>query len=76
MYQDQLDQITARHDAEREVYRVLGKSELLNELFNMAARTKEKNILEAELVLAKEKMDGVKIPYVDWFRWGEPQMFG
>ncbi|KAJ4889509.1 Uncharacterized protein Rs2_29257 [Raphanus sativus] len=65
----------ARHDEEREVYRVLGKLELLKELFNMAAMTKEKKKLETELVLAKEKMDGVKISYVDWFRLGESQMF-
>ncbi|KAG2304057.1 hypothetical protein Bca52824_032708 [Brassica carinata] len=75
MYQDRLEAITARHDEEREVYRLLGKLELVKELFNMAAMRKEKKKLETELVLAREKMDGVKIPYVDWFRLGEPQMF-
>ncbi|KAL0733827.1 hypothetical protein Bca4012_010037 [Brassica carinata] len=75
MYQDRLEAIRARHDEEREVYRLLGKLELVKELFNMAAMRKEKKKLETELVLAREKMDGVKIPYVDWFRLGEPQMF-
>ncbi|KAL0795881.1 hypothetical protein Bca101_067258 [Brassica carinata] len=65
MYQDRLEAITARHDEEREVYRLLGKLELVKELFNMAAMRKEKKKLETEFVLAKEKMDGVKIPYVD-----------
>ncbi|CAF1906926.1 unnamed protein product [Brassica oleracea] len=75
MYQNQLDFITAKHDEEREVYRVQGKLELLKELFKKDARRKEKNKLKTEPVLAKEKMDGVKIPYVDWFKMGEPQMF-
>ncbi|CAN6891900.1 unnamed protein product, partial [Brassica oleracea] len=75
MYQNQLEPITAKHDEEREVYRVLGKLELLKELFKKDARRKEKNKLKTELVLAKEKMDGVKIPYFDWFKMGEPQMF-
>ncbi|CAN6998360.1 unnamed protein product [Brassica rapa subsp. trilocularis] len=75
MYQNQLESITAKHDEEREVYRVRGKLELLKELFKKDARTKEKNKLKTELVLAKEKMDGVKIPYVDWFKMGEPQIF-
>ncbi|KAL0817008.1 hypothetical protein Bca101_073452 [Brassica carinata] len=75
MYQNQLEAITAKHDEEREVYRVQGKLELLKELFKKDARRKEKNKLKTELVLAKEKMDGVKIPYVDWFKMGEPQMF-
>ncbi|CAN6802052.1 unnamed protein product [Brassica oleracea var. botrytis] len=65
MYQNQLEAITAKHDEEREVYRVQGKLELLKELFKKDARRKEKNKLKTELVLAKEKMDGVKIPYVD-----------
>nr|ABD65064.1 hypothetical protein 27.t00042 [Brassica oleracea] len=64
------DPITAKHDEEREVYRVQGKLELLKELFKKDARRKEKNKLKTELVLAKEKMDGVKIPYVDWFKMG------
>ncbi|CAF1929918.1 unnamed protein product [Brassica napus] len=67
MYQNQLEAITAKHDEEREVYRVQGKLELLKELFKKDARRKEKNKLKTELVLAKEKIDGVKIPYVDWF---------
>ncbi|KAL0663738.1 hypothetical protein Bca4012_100575 [Brassica carinata] len=75
MYQNQLEAITAKHDEEREVYRVQGKLELLKELFKKDARRKEKNKLKTELVLAKEKMDGVKIPYVDWLKMGEPQMF-
>nr|VDD22882.1 unnamed protein product [Brassica oleracea] len=75
MYQNQLEAITAKHDEEREVYRVQGKLELIKELFKKDARRKEKNKLKTELVLAKEKMDGVKIPYVDWFNMGEPQIF-
>ncbi|KAJ4901781.1 Uncharacterized protein Rs2_15732 [Raphanus sativus] len=74
VYQNRLEAITARHDEEREVYRILGKLELLKELFNLASMTKEKKLLETELVLAKEKMDRIKIPDVDWIRLGEPQM--
>ncbi|KAJ4906081.1 Uncharacterized protein Rs2_09739 [Raphanus sativus] len=74
VYQNRLEQIIARHDEEREVYRILGKLELLKELFNLAAMTKEKKLLENELVLAKEKMERIKIPEVDWIRLGEPQM--
>ncbi|KAL0715810.1 hypothetical protein Bca4012_065132 [Brassica carinata] len=68
MYQDRLEAIRTRHDEEREVYRLLCKLELVKELFNMAAMRKEKKKLETQLVLAREKMDGVKIPYVDWIR--------
>ncbi|WZY72319.1 hypothetical protein YC2023_004559 [Brassica napus] len=75
MYHNQLEAITAKHYEEREVYRVRGKLELLKELFKKDARRKEKKKLKTELVLAKEKMDGVKIPYVDWFKMGEPQIF-
>ncbi|KAL0846677.1 hypothetical protein Bca101_019923 [Brassica carinata] len=64
MYQDQLDAIIAKHDEEREVHRVLGKLELLEELFNMCAMRKDKKKLETDYEAAKEKMDGVKIPYV------------
>ncbi|KAJ4894859.1 Uncharacterized protein Rs2_21653 [Raphanus sativus] len=74
VYQNRLEQIIARHDEEREVYHILGKLELLKELFNLAAMTKEKKLLENELVLAKEKMERIKIPEVDWIRLGEPQM--
>ncbi|KAL0689009.1 hypothetical protein Bca4012_088686 [Brassica carinata] len=76
MYQNQLEAITAKHDEEREVYRVQGKLELLKELFKKDARRKEKNKLKTELVLAKEKMDGVKIPYVDWLKMGFLCCFG
>ncbi|KAL0847735.1 hypothetical protein Bca101_020982 [Brassica carinata] len=76
MYKQQHDALIKKHAEELEVSKIEGKLELIAELFNEAARTKEKNKLEAELVLAKEKINGMKIPYVDWFRWCEPQMFG
>ncbi|KAJ4875717.1 Uncharacterized protein Rs2_40735 [Raphanus sativus] len=75
MYKEHFEATIAKHDEECEVYRVRGKLELLKELFNMEAMRNEEEKLETELVLAQEKMDEVKIPYIDWFKLGEPQMF-
>ncbi|CAN6894567.1 unnamed protein product, partial [Brassica oleracea] len=52
-----------------------GKLELFDELFNMSALSEEKEKIESELVLAEAKAADVKVPYIDWYKLNEPQMF-
>nr|VDD29929.1 unnamed protein product [Brassica oleracea] len=41
----------------------------------MSALSKEKEKIESELVLAEAKAADVKVPYIDWYKLNEPQMF-
>ncbi|CAH8326045.1 unnamed protein product [Eruca vesicaria subsp. sativa] len=75
MCKQQLEATIAKHAEEVEVYRVQGKLELLEELFSVEVVRSEKEKLESKLVLARANMDIVKVPYIDWFKLGEPQMF-
>ena len=69
------DAMIKKHDEERQVSRIQGKLELFEELFKDTALTELKEKLESELVLAEAKASDVKIPYIDWYRLKEPQMF-
>uniref|UniRef100_A0A0D2ZY17 Uncharacterized protein n=1 Tax=Brassica oleracea var. oleracea TaxID=109376 RepID=A0A0D2ZY17_BRAOL len=42
---------------------------------NMSALSEEKEKIESELVLAEAKAADVKVPYIDWYKLNEPQMF-
>ena len=69
------DALINKHAEELEVARVQGKLELFDELFNMSALSEEKEKIESELVLAEAKAADVKVPYIDWYKLNEPQMF-
>ncbi|KAL0726857.1 hypothetical protein Bca4012_022950 [Brassica carinata] len=75
MYKQLHDALIKKHDEEREVSRIQGKLELIHELFNMDALSDEKEKLESELVIAEAKASDVEVPYIDWYKLGEPQMF-
>ncbi|KAJ4901780.1 Uncharacterized protein Rs2_15731 [Raphanus sativus] len=69
------DDLMKKHDAEIEVSKTEGKLELIQELFNEAEFTDLKEKLESKLVLAMAKVSDVEVPYIDWYKLGEPQMF-
>ncbi|CAN7056503.1 unnamed protein product [Brassica oleracea var. botrytis] len=75
MYKQVHDALIKKHAEELEVARVQGKLELVDELFNMSALSEEKEKIESELVLAEAKAADVKVPYIDWYKLNEPQMF-
>ncbi|KAG2329600.1 hypothetical protein Bca52824_000780 [Brassica carinata] len=76
IYKQLNDAITKKHVEEREVSRIQGKLELMNELFkkNPFSKEKEKQ-LDFELVRAEAKAADVQLPYIDWYKLNEPQMF-
>ncbi|KAL0713078.1 hypothetical protein Bca4012_020056 [Brassica carinata] len=61
------DALIKKHREELEVSRAQGKLELIHELFNESALSKEKENLEFELRLAEAKAYDVKVPYIDCF---------
>ncbi|KAJ4881397.1 Uncharacterized protein Rs2_38452 [Raphanus sativus] len=75
MYKQLQQGLMKKHDAELEVERVAGKLELIEELFNESAFTELKEKLESDLVLATAKVADVEVPFIDWYKLGEPQMF-
>ncbi|KAJ4873200.1 Uncharacterized protein Rs2_45126 [Raphanus sativus] len=75
MYKQLQEGLMKKHDAELEVSRVAGKLELIEELFNESAFTELKEKLESDLVLATAKVADVEVPFIDWYKLGEPQMF-
>ncbi|KAJ4873556.1 Uncharacterized protein Rs2_44745 [Raphanus sativus] len=75
MYKQLQDGLMKKHDAELEVSHIAGKCKLIQELFNEAAFTDLKEMLESDLVLATAKVSDVEVPYIDWYKSGEPQMF-
>lgn len=75
MYKQLQQGLMKKHDAELEVSRVAGKLELIEELFNESAFTELKEKLESDLVLATAKVADVEVPFIDWYKLGEPQMF-
>ncbi|KAL0853586.1 hypothetical protein Bca101_058738 [Brassica carinata] len=76
IYKQLNDAIAKKHVEEREVSRIQGKLELMNEFFkkNPFSKEKEKQ-LEFELVRAEAKAADVELPYIDWYKLNEPQMF-
>ncbi|KAJ4906082.1 Uncharacterized protein Rs2_09740 [Raphanus sativus] len=75
MYKQLQEGLINNHDAELEVSRVAGKLELIEELFNESAFTELKEKLESDLVLATAKVADVEVPFIDWYKLGEPHMF-
>ncbi|KAL0899076.1 hypothetical protein Bca101_083037 [Brassica carinata] len=66
IYKQLNDAIAKKRVEELEVSRIQGKLELMNE--------KEKQ-LEFKLVRAEASAADVELPYIDWYKLNEPQMF-
>ncbi|CAH8370798.1 unnamed protein product [Eruca vesicaria subsp. sativa] len=75
MYMRFHEAVVAKHDAEVEVYRISGKLELFDEIFNDGVMNHVKDKLEQELALAHARLADVKVPNLDWEKLGEPQMW-
>ncbi|KAJ4889589.1 ATP-dependent DNA helicase [Raphanus sativus] len=75
MLKKQQDAEYKKFQEELEVWRIQGKLELINDLFNNDALKEEKEKLESALVLAQAKASDVYVPKIDWFVLNEPQMF-
>ncbi|CAH8357491.1 unnamed protein product [Eruca vesicaria subsp. sativa] len=57
--------VLAKYDAEVEVYRIAGKLELFEDLFNDGVMNHVKEKLETELALAYARLSDVKVPNFD-----------
>ncbi|KAG2298705.1 hypothetical protein Bca52824_035177 [Brassica carinata] len=75
MQKEQLDAIVLKNEAEGEVRAITAKLELLDKLIPSYAMLSDKEKLESELRLAEVRMADVKVPELDWFKLGEPQMY-
>ncbi|KAJ4910480.1 ATP-dependent DNA helicase [Raphanus sativus] len=75
MLKKQQDAEYKKFQEELEVWRIQGKLELINDLFNNDALKEEKEKLESDLMLAQAKASDVYVPKIDWFVLNEPQMF-
>ncbi|KAJ4910019.1 ATP-dependent DNA helicase [Raphanus sativus] len=75
MLKKQQDAEYKKFQEEVEVWRIQGKLELINDLFNNDSMKEEKEKLESDLVLAQAKASDVYVPQIDWFVLNEPQMF-
>lgn len=67
--------IVAKHEEEVEVNRIRAKLELLDDLNQSSSLMSENVKLRANLKLAKKKMADVKVPNIDWFKLGEPDIY-
>ncbi|CAF2053645.1 unnamed protein product [Brassica oleracea var. botrytis] len=54
---------------------ISAKLELLDKLIPSYAMKSDKENLESELRLAEARMANVKVPNIDWFKLGEPNMY-
>ncbi|CAH8383304.1 unnamed protein product [Eruca vesicaria subsp. sativa] len=75
MYMRFHEAVVAKYKAEVEVYRIAGKLELFEYLFNDGVMNHVKDKLETELALAHARLSDVKVPNLDWEKLGEPQMW-
>ncbi|CAH8365100.1 unnamed protein product [Eruca vesicaria subsp. sativa] len=66
MYMRFHEAVVAKYNAEVEVYRIAGKLELFEELFNDGIMNDVKDKLEKELALAHARLADVKVPNLDW----------
>ncbi|KAF2555337.1 hypothetical protein F2Q68_00015238 [Brassica cretica] len=64
-----------KHDAELEVRAINAKLELLDHIIAKSVPKFDKENLESELCLAEAKMADVMVPYIDWYKLGEPHMY-
>ncbi|CAH8288132.1 unnamed protein product [Eruca vesicaria subsp. sativa] len=65
MYMRFHEAIVAKYKAEVEVYRIAGKLELFEELFNNSVMNHVKDKLKKELALAHARLSDVKVPNID-----------
>ncbi|CAH8361314.1 unnamed protein product [Eruca vesicaria subsp. sativa] len=72
MYMRFHEAVVAKNNAEVEVYRIFGKLELFDEIFNDGVMNHVKDNLEKELALAHARLADVKVPSLDWEKLGEP----
>ncbi|CAF1920525.1 unnamed protein product, partial [Brassica oleracea var. botrytis] len=80
MQKEQTDAIIVKHDTELEFpqawnYPTNAKLELLDHIIAKSVPKSNKENLESEIGLAEEKMADVKVPYIDWYKLGEPHMY-
>ncbi|CAN6858098.1 unnamed protein product, partial [Brassica oleracea] len=75
MQKEQTDAIIVKHDTELEVRAINAKLELLDHIIAKSVPKSNKENLESEIRLAEEKMADVKVPYIDWYKFGEPHMY-
>ncbi|CAH8331775.1 unnamed protein product [Eruca vesicaria subsp. sativa] len=75
MYRRFHEAVVANYDAEVEVYRIAGKLELFEDLFNDGFMNHVKDKLETELALAHARLSDVKVSNLDWEMLGEPQIW-
>ncbi|KAL0732605.1 hypothetical protein Bca4012_008814 [Brassica carinata] len=75
MYKDQTRALFAKHDEAFEVCRIEAKLELVEKLIHLEALKAERAKLEADLEVAHAKVDDVRVPHIDWFKLGEPNMY-
>ncbi|KAF3584066.1 hypothetical protein F2Q69_00029013 [Brassica cretica] len=64
-----------KHDAELEVRAINAKLELLDHIIAKSVPKFDKENLESELCFAEAKMADVMVPYIDWYKLGEPHMY-
>ncbi|KAJ4901777.1 Uncharacterized protein Rs2_15728 [Raphanus sativus] len=75
IYKAQTSAIVAKHEEAVEVNRIGAKLELLDHLNEASSLMSEKVKLQADLRVAKRKMSNLKVPNIDWFKLGQPDMF-
>ncbi|CAH8384524.1 unnamed protein product [Eruca vesicaria subsp. sativa] len=75
MYKELQQAEYERHQAELEVYRISGKLEVIEDLFNDDALMEVKEKLKSELVLAEANLADKKVPTMNWDKLGEPHMW-
>ncbi|KAL0742279.1 hypothetical protein Bca4012_083792 [Brassica carinata] len=76
MYKVQTIALEAKHAEEIEVCRIEAKLELVEDLIHLESLKFEKAKLEADLKVAHAKVDDFRVPEIDWFKLGEPNMGG
>ncbi|KAG2323000.1 hypothetical protein Bca52824_016213 [Brassica carinata] len=75
MQKEQLDAIILTNEAEGEVKAIRAKLELLDKLIPSYAMKSDKENLESELRLAEARMADMKVPVIDCFKLGEPNVY-
>ncbi|CAH8392239.1 unnamed protein product [Eruca vesicaria subsp. sativa] len=75
IYREFHEAVVAENNDEVKVYRIYGKLELFEVLFNDGVMMDVKEKLERELALAQARLSDVKVPNLNWEKLGEPQMW-
>ncbi|KAL0696297.1 hypothetical protein Bca4012_063477 [Brassica carinata] len=75
MQKKQMEALVEKDEAEGEVKAITAQLDLLNKFIPEYEVKLDKEILESELRLAEARMADVKVPTIDWYKLGEPNMF-